>query len=200
MCPGGVILPTSTAPEEVVVNGMSNATRSGRWANSALVVTVPTEDFARYGEGPLAGLALQAAAEKAAWKAGGGAYKAPAQTVPDFLAGTSSTSLRKTTYRPGVTPSDLAPLYDAPIIDALREALGAFDRRMHGFITQDAVLHGVETRTSSPVRVIRGDNFQSLSVAGLYPAGEGAGYAGGIVSAGVDGMRIADRIAAELEA
>jgi uncharacterized protein len=198
MCPGGQIMPTATRPDTVIVNGMSNASRSGRWANAALVVTVSPEDYARYGDGPLAGARMQLAIEQAAATLGGGQFRAPAQSVPDFLAGRASTDLRKTSYRPGVTPSDLRDLFPAPITDALRVALRDFERRMPGFITADAILHGVETRTSAPVRILRGDDLQSVSVKGLYPAGEGAGYAGGIVSAAVDGLKVARRILDEL--
>lgn len=198
MCPGGQLMPTTTHPEEICVNGMSNASRSGRYANAALVVSVTPEDYGKLHAGPLAGAAFQTAAERAAATLGGGGFLAPAQTVPDFLAGKASTQLRRTTYRPGVTPSKLDSLYPSFIIDALKSALYDFDRRMPGFLTEDAVLHGVETRTSAPVQITRGEDLQSVNVQGLYPAGEGAGYAGGIVSAAVDGIRVADRIVREL--
>lgn len=201
MCPGGVIMPTSTREDEVVVNGMSNASRSGRYANAALVVTVGPEDFARHGQGVLAGADLQRDAERAAAVLGGGAFKAPAQRLTDFLAGRASTELRKTTYRPGVTPCSLDSLYDESVIAALKRAVVEFDRKLPGFLTEDAVLHGVETRTSAPVRIVRDDvALQSPGLRGLYPVGEGAGYAGGIVSAAVDGIRVARRILESLGA
>lgn len=208
MCPGGVIMPTATRSDEVVVNGMSNASRSGRWANAALVVTVSPRDFAGAAEGDalLAGADFQRAAEQRAFSLGGGGFRAPAQRVTDFLARRPSPELRKTTYGPGVTPArlDLAAedggIFSASIIDALQGGLRAFERRMRGFISADAVLHAVETRTSAPLRIPRGEDFQCVNVRGLYPLGEGAGYAGGIVSAAVDGIRAADRIARELSA
>lgn len=204
MCPGGVIMPTATRSDEVVVNGMSNASRSGRWANAALVVTVSPRDFAGDGDAVLAGADFQRAAEQRAFTLGGGGFRAPAQRVTDFLARRPSPELRKTTYGPGVAParldlgSDEGGIFSASIIEALQGGLRAFERRMRGFISDDAVLHAVETRTSAPVRLPRGEDFQSVNVRGLYPLGEGAGYAGGIVSAAVDGIRAADRIAREL--
>ena len=198
MCPGGVILPVATCADEVVVNGMSNASRSGRWANAAMVVTVDPEDFLAFGEGPLAGVALQRSAETKAALLGGGGFRAPAQNVADFMTGKRSGELRKTTYRPGIQSEDLSTLYPAFVIEALREALPAFERRMPGFISNEALLIGVETRTSAPIRMPRGEDFRSSWVSNLYPIGEGAGYAGGIVSAAVDGIRAATQIACEL--
>ena len=201
MCPGGQIMPTATHEDEVVTNGMSYAARQGRWANAALVVTVTPDDFApwaQHPDDPLAGVAFQEAAERAAATLGGGAFKAPAQRVTDFLQGVPSTELRKTTYRPGVTPTDLAGLYPEAITASLKEALHDFEGSMPGFIMDDAILHAVETRTSAPLRIVRGDDMQSVGCRGLYPSGEGAGYAGGIVSAAVDGIRVARQILREL--
>jgi uncharacterized FAD-dependent dehydrogenase len=146
---------------------------------------------------PLAGIALQRSLEEAAFAAGGGTYAAPGQLVGDFIAGKPSTALGEVTpsYRPGVTPTDLSTCLPAYAIEAIREALPAFGRQIKGFDRADAVLTGVETRTSSPIRIRRGDDFQSLNTPGLYPAGEGAGFAGGILSAAVDGIKVAEAVA-----
>lgn len=206
MCPGGSVVPTPTREGEVCVNGMSHAARSGRYANSALVVQVTPDAFGPgdsddpHGE-LLAGVAWQQRAEHAAWTLGGGAFVAPAQRLTDFLAGRPSSEVRRTTYKRGVTPADLAACYPTSLIESLREAVRRFDRRMPGYLTEDAVLIGVETRTSAPVTIVR-DRYtlESVSAAGLYPAGEGAGYGGGIVSAAIDGLRVADRMLESLGA
>jgi len=200
MCPGGSVVPTPTREGEVCVNGMSHAARSGRYANSALVVQV---DPSAFGPGDandphgalLAGVAWQQRAEQAAWELGGGAFVAPAQRLTDFLQDRPSSEVRRTTYKRGVAAADLARCYPAPLVEALREAVRRFDRRMPGYLTEDAVLIGVETRTSAPVTILRDrETLQSPAVAGLYPAGEGAGYGGGIVSAAIDGLKVADRL------
>ncbi len=199
MCPGGVIVPTPTEPEMQCTNGMSNSHRSSPLANAGIVVGVSPGDFAAEGfTGPLAGLEWQRRWERAAFRLGGGAYRAPAQRLPAYLAGKRGTPPGRTSYRPGVTPSDLSELYPPRVQEALRAGLRAFERRMHGFVTEEALLLGVETRTSSPCRLLRGNDLQSPGLPGVYPTGEGAGYAGGIVSSAVDGLRVADAICSEL--
>ncbi len=199
MCPGGLVVPTPTEPGMQCTNGMSNSHRSSPLANAGIVVAVSPADFAAEGfTGPLAGLAWQRKWERAAFDLGGGEYRAPAQRIPDFLAGRPGRPPGRSSYRPGLAHADLSALYPPPIQAALREALKGFDRRMKGFVTEDAILVGVETRTSSPCRLVRGDDLQSPGIRGLYPAGEGAGYAGGIVSSAVDGLRVAEAICREL--
>jgi hypothetical protein len=173
---------------------MSQYSRNERNANAGIVVGITPAD---YPGDALAGIAFQRHWEERAFVAGGGTYAAPAQRVGDFLAGRASTSLGDVvpSYRPGVTPTDLASCLPDFAVAAIREALPAFDRSIKGFTLADAVMTGVETRTSSPIRIGRDDTFQSLNVKGLYPAGEGAGYAGGILSAGIDGIRVAEAVA-----
>ena len=198
MCPGGQVVAATSEPGRVVTNGMSQYSRAERNANSALVVEVRPEDFPEdFRRNPLAGIDFQRHWESQAFLAGGENYDAPAQLVGDFLAGRPSTALGKVepSYQPGVHMTDLARCAPAFVIEALREAIPAFDRQIRGFALHDAVLTGVETRTSSPIRIKRGDDFQSLNTRGLYPAGEGAGYAGGILSAGVDGIKVAEALA-----
>ncbi|NEZ65193.1 NAD(P)/FAD-dependent oxidoreductase [Leptolyngbyaceae cyanobacterium CCMR0082] len=195
MCPGGQVVAATSETGRVVTNGMSQYERSGKNANSGIVVGItPEED---YPDGPLAGIALQRELESRAFELGGSTYKAPSQLVGDFLAGEPSTQLGnvKPTYRPGVHLCDLSTSLPDYAIEAIREALPVFDKKIKGFAMHDAVLTGVETRTSSPIRIKRGDDFQSLNTKGLYPAGEGAGYAGGILSAGVDGIKVAEAVA-----
>ena len=195
MCPGGVVVPTPTTAEELCINGMSHASRSGRFANSALVVTVSPEDYAVAGFiGPLSGVGFQKTAERKAYELGGGAFVAPACRLTDFMAAKTSSQLGQTSYRRGICPADLETLYPAAVNDALRRAIVSFDEKMRGFVTDDAVLIGVETRTSSPVRVPRGEDMQAIGARGLYPAGEGVGYGGGIISSAVDGMRSAESL------
>lgn len=193
MCPGGQVVCTSTSEEELCLNGMSFSKRGSKWANSALVATVSSADFAPFvkTDGAMAGISFQRAMEREAAIRGGGAYKAPVQRVTDFLDGRLSEGpLPSSSYRLGVQPGRLDDLYPTNISAALHKALLAFDRRMPGFICEDALLHGVETRTSAPIRVERHkETYESVSLPGLYPIGEGAGYAGGIVSAAVDGMK-----------
>jgi uncharacterized FAD-dependent dehydrogenase len=199
MCPGGIVVPTPTEDGYQCTNGMSNSHRNSKYANAGIVVSVSVEDFARDGfTGPLAGLEFQRKWEKAAYELGGGKFFAPAQSIPDYLAGRLSKAPGGTTYRPGLTHADLNRLFPRALTESLKQALRAFDRSMRGFITDDAFLIGVEARTSSPVRVTRNEELQSVSVKGLYPAGEGCGYAGGIVSSGIDGLRVAEQICEEL--
>ncbi|WP_419896534.1 NAD(P)/FAD-dependent oxidoreductase [Roseomonas sp. USHLN139] len=195
MCPGGTVVAATSEPGRVVTNGMSQYQRAERNANAAIVVGIePERDYPGH---VLAGVDFQRRLEEAAFVAGGGDYRAPAQTVGDFLAGRPSTSLGdvEPSYKPGVTPTDLASFMPPFVIAAIREALPAFDRQIKGFARPDAVMTGVETRTSSPVRIKRGADGQSLNTRGLFPAGEGAGYAGGILSAGVDGIKMAEAVA-----
>jgi hypothetical protein len=176
---------------------MSQYSRNERNANAGIVVGITPADYAG---GVLGGIELQRQLESRAFELGGGNYDAPAQRVGDFLAGRASTQLGSVepSYKPGVRLTDLATALPDYAIEAIREALPAFDRQIQGFAMDDAVLTGVETRTSSPVRITRGDDFQSLNVKGLYPAGEGAGYAGGILSAGVDGIKVAEAVARDM--
>jgi len=197
MCPGGTVVAAASEEGRVVTNGMSQYSRNERNANAGIVVGITPDDYAPYGEGPLAGIALQRHWEAEAFVAGGKNYAAPAQKVGDFLAARPSTELGTVapSYRPGVTPTDLAACLPDYAIAAIREALSAFGRQIKGFDMDDAVLTGVETRTSSPVRVPRGADFQSVNTPGLFPGGEGAGFAGGILSAGVDGIKLAEAVA-----
>ncbi|HSN91794.1 MAG TPA: FAD-dependent oxidoreductase [Anaeromyxobacteraceae bacterium] len=199
MCPGGVVVPTPTEPGMLCTNGMSSSRRSSPLANAGLVVAVSPEDFARAGfEGPLAGLSWQRRWERAAFELGGGGYRAPAQRLGAFLSGKPGEPPGRCSFRPGVTHADLSTLYAPAVREALQIALRSFDRRMRGFVTDEAILVGVETRTSSPCRLVRGEDLQSPALQGVYPCGEGAGYAGGIVSSAVDGLRVAEAICAEL--
>jgi uncharacterized protein len=199
MCPGGVVVPTPTEAGMQCTNGMSNSHRSSPLANAGIVAAVSPADFAAEGfEGPLAGLAWQRKWEAAAYQLGGGDYRAPAQRLSAYIAGRPGGPPGKTSYRPGVSHADLSALFPAQVQEALRSGLRAFERRMHGFVTDEALLLGVETRTSAPCRLVRGQDLQSPGLAGLYPAGEGAGYAGGIVSSAVDGLRVAEAICREL--
>ena len=198
MCPGGTVVAATSEPNRVVTNGMSQYSRNERNANAGIVVGITPEDFP--GTGPLAGIELQRQLESRAFELGGGTYEAPAQLVGDFLQGRPSAKLGSVepSYKPGVRLGDLATALPDYAIAAIREAIPAFDRQIKGFNLPDAVLTGVETRTSSPLRITRGEDFQSINVKGLYPAGEGAGYAGGILSAGVDGIRVAEAVATDL--
>ena len=195
MCPGGEVIAGSSESGGVVTNGMSHFRRGSGWANSALVATVRTEDFE--SASPLAGISFQRALEAAAFRLGNGGYKAPAQKMTSFL-GRSSGGALSSTYRPGVVESKLSRLFPDIITATLRDGMAHFDRKMRGFITSEATLVGVESRTSAPLRIIRGEDFQSPTLKGLYPCGEGAGYAGGIMSSALDGIRVADMVAKEL--
>ena len=190
MCPGGRVVAAASEEGGVVTNGMSEFARDGENANAALLCNVEPEDFG--GEDVLAGVEFQRKYERLAFELGGRNYHAPAQTVGDFLAGYASTALGKVapSYAPGVTLTDLAGCLPGFAVTTLRSAIVIFDKRLRGYAQEDAVLTGVETRSSSPVRILRGENCQS-NLKGLFPCGEGAGYAGGIMSAAVDGLRCA---------
>ncbi len=227
MCPGGTVVAATSEPNRVVTNGMSQYSRNERNANAGLVVGIEPADYptdaaswqAAFGDEagpryaqqaqalqaqgrthPLAGVVLQRTLESRAFAAGGGTYDAPAQRVGDFLAGRPSSAVGtvEPSYRPGVKPTDLATVLPDYAVAAMREALPVFGRKIKGYDMPDALLTGVETRTSSPLRITRGDDFQSLNLRGLFPAGEGAGYAGGILSAGVDGIKVAEAVARAL--
>ncbi|MES1976631.1 MAG: NAD(P)/FAD-dependent oxidoreductase [Pseudomonadota bacterium] len=194
MCPGGTVVAATSEENRVVTNGMSQYSRNERNANAGIVVGISPAD---YPGGPLAGIAFQRQLESNAFTLGGSNYEAPGQLVGDFVAGKASTALGSVepSYKPGVLMTDLATALPEYAITAMREALPAFGKKIRGFDMHDAVLTGVETRTSSPLKMTRGDDFQSLNVRGLYPAGEGASYAGGILSAGVDGIEVAEAVA-----
>jgi hypothetical protein len=195
MCPGGEVVGASTDPQGLTVNGMSYSHRAGRFGNAAVVVTVSPEDYP--GEGPLRGLDFQRSMERAAYTAGGGGHVAPAQRIQDFLAGSPSRGSLDTSYRTGVRAGDVAALLPEAVVRTMQRGLRHFAYRMAGYDGADGVLIGVETRTTSPVRVVRDEaSYQSVSVAGLFPIGEGAGYAGGIMSSASDGLRAAERVAA----
>ncbi len=210
MCPGGTVVAATSEPERVVTNGMSQYSRNERNANAGIVVGLTPEDYRQDGKrdgspvNPLDGMAFQRLWESRAYELGGGGYQAPGSLVGDFVKRQVSKEFGdvQPSYKPGVTLTDLQrkdrgslPRY---CLDAIREALPAFARQIRGFDRPDAVLTGVETRTSSPLRINRGRDYQSVNVRGLFPAGEGAGYAGGIMSAGVDGIEVAEALAADL--
>jgi uncharacterized FAD-dependent dehydrogenase len=195
MCPGGWIVPAATEAGGLVVNGMSLAKRNSPFANAALVVTVAGSDFGPDADGPLAGIDWQRRIEEAAFARGGGGFRAPAESAVDFLAGCPSDRLPQSSYRPGVVHSQLDDVFPRFITQALREGLSAIGRRWPGFVHEQALLVAAETRTSAPVRILRDPTtLESPALAGLYPAGEGAGYAGGIVSSALDGARVAAAI------
>ena len=202
MCPGGQIVPTSTDSELLCINGMSFSRRDSKWANSALVATVGEEDWGHLiaQHGPLAAMELQREIELEAAKRGGGQFVAPVQRVVDFLSGQLSTvELPSSSYRLGIKSATLHDLYSPRMTEVIKQALGKFEAQMPGFASSPmAMLHAAETRTSAPVRVERGADTQSLTMKGLHPSGEGAGYAGGIVSSAVDGLHVGRVIAAEL--
>lgn len=198
MCPGGTVVAATSEPGRVVTNGMSQYSRNERNANAGIVVGIDPRDYPGFEAGDaLAGIALQRQLESHAFVLGGGDYRAPGQLVGDFIAGRPSTALGSITpsYKPGVTLGDLSSALPAYAIAAMREAFPMFGKKIKGFDTHDAVLTGVETRTSSPIKISRGEDLQSVNVRGLYPAGEGASYAGGILSAGVDGIKVAEALA-----
>ncbi|NKQ09136.1 NAD(P)/FAD-dependent oxidoreductase [Pseudomonas sp. SST3] len=196
MCPGGTVVAATSEPNRVVTNGMSQYSRNERNANAGIVVGInPDEDFPG---GPLAGVELQERLESRAFELGGNDYCAPGQLVGDFIRGRASKAFGEVepSYKPGVRLGDLAPSLPDYVIEAIREALPAFGKQIRGFDRADAILTGIETRTSSPVRIKRNnESLQSINTRGLYPAGEGAGYAGGILSAGVDGIKVAEAVA-----
>jgi uncharacterized protein len=194
MCPGGLVVAAASEPGRLVTNGMSQYSRNERNANSGIVVGITPEDYPGH---PLAGIEFQRRLEERAFELGGGTYNAPGQLVGDFLANRPSTAIGavQPSYTPGVVMTDLSESLPDYAIAAIREALPAFDKQIKGFAMDDAVLTGVETRTSSPIRIKRREDYQSLNTEGLYPAGEGAGYAGGILSAGIDGIKVAEAVA-----
>jgi uncharacterized FAD-dependent dehydrogenase len=201
MCPGGTVVAATSEPGRVVTNGMSQYSRNERNANAAIVCGIDPRDYAPYGDDPLAGIALQRHWEAVAYALGGGDYDAPGQRVGDFLAGRPSRAFGEVlpSYQPGVRPTDLSSALPDYAVAAIREAIPAFERQIRGYAMPDAMLTAVETRTSSPVRIRRNDgDLQSLNTRGLYPAGEGAGYAGGILSAAVDGIRVAEAVALDI--
>ncbi|MBP6396185.1 MAG: FAD-dependent oxidoreductase, partial [Giesbergeria sp.] len=221
MCPGGIVVAATSEPGRVVTNGMSQYSRSERNANAALVVGIAPSDFptdsaafaailgAQFANTtppagqqvhPLAGLVMQRQLESSAYVLGGNNYNAPGQRVGDFLAGKPSTAFASVapSYQPGVQPTDLRSALPHYAIEAMQEALPQFGKKIKGFDMPDAVLTGIETRTSAPLQITRGADGQSLNTAGLYPAGEGAGYAGGILSAGVDGIKMAEAVVVQL--
>ncbi len=196
MCPGGILVPASTSPGELVLNGMSNSQRSSKWANSGVVVSVEPNDIPDYEKfGLLAQMEFQSAVERACFDFNGGNLTAPAQRMTDFLKGNPSANLPQSSYVPGVTPAPLDEILPKFISSRLKQALRVFDKKMHGFITSDALMLAVESRTSSPVRILRDpETFAHVSLENLYPCGEGAGYAGGIVSSALDGINSASAI------
>ena len=195
MCPGGMVVAAASEAGRLVTNGMSQYSRSEKNANSAIVVGITPE--IDYPENALAGIEFQRRLEEKAFKLGGENYNAPGQLVGDFLKGRASSELGKVipSYTPGIHLTDLSEALPKFAIDAIREAIPAFDKQIKGFAMHDALLTGIETRTSSPIRIKRRDDGQSLNTDGLYPAGEGAGYAGGILSAGIDGIKAAESVA-----
>jgi len=194
MCPGGTVVATASEPGRVVTNGMSQYSRTERNANAGIVVGITPADYPGH---PLAGIAFQRHWEEQAFKAGGENYSAPGQRIEDFLAARPSKALGDVTpsYKPQVQPTDLSTCLPDYAIEAIREAIPAFERQLKGFALPDAVLTGVETRTSSPISIRRDETFQSLNTKGLFPAGEGAGYAGGILTAAIDGNKVAEAVA-----
>jgi uncharacterized protein len=195
MCPGGSVIGCSSEERTIVTNGMSRYGRGSPYANSAVVVAVRCEDFADAAPHPLCGLAFRRQWEEKAFVLGGENYHAPAQGLVDFIKDSEVTAVNRTSFAPRVKPAllrDVLPLF---AVEALKQGIREFDKKMRGFITEEATLIGVETRTSSPVRILRGPDSQSVNVAGLYPCGEGAGYAGGIISSALDGIRAAEKIA-----
>ncbi|MFZ6727463.1 NAD(P)/FAD-dependent oxidoreductase [Undibacterium sp. MH2W] len=199
MCPGGTVVAATSEPGRVVTNGMSQYSRNERNANSAIVVGITPDDYPGH---PLAGIDFQRKLETAAYHLGGENYNAPGQLIGDFIKGQASTEFGEVlpSYKPGVTLVDLAKALPEFAITAIREAIPEFDRKIRGFAMSDGILTGIETRTSSPIRIKRHDStLQSLNTRGLYPAGEGAGYAGGILSAGVDGIKVAEAVALDIE-
>ena len=197
MCPGGIIIPTATAPEEIVVNGMSLSRRNSPFANAGLVVSINSSDWEKYNSlGVFAGLKFQQEYEKQAFEWANNSQKAPAQRVTDFIKGKESQTLPRASYIPGLTPVPLHQLLPAVIRKSLQKALIVFDSRMPGYVTEEAVLVAAESRTSSPIRIIRNkETYMHPHVEGLFPCGEGAGYAGGIVSSAMDGENVAEAVA-----
>ena len=203
MCPGGFVIPTPSSPGRLNVNGMSNSNRGGAFANSAIVVSVTPSDYARHAgrqeSHPLDGVHFQDHLEKLCFEAGGSAYEAPAQRIPDLLKGKSGGLPEKTSYKPGIVAADLNQILPETLHSSFHEGLKTFGKRIRGFDSNEAVAIGLETTTSAPLRILRGkESLESLTIQGLYPCGEGAGFAGGIVSSAIDGIRVADVIAESL--
>jgi uncharacterized FAD-dependent dehydrogenase len=196
MCPGGLVIGCSAREGGVITNGMSRFCRDSPYANSAVVVNTRVEDLE--GEGPLAGLTFRRHWEERAFSAGGENYDAPVQRLTDFLAGKKGPPVEGCSFRPGFANADLQEVLPPFAVAALKLGFAEFERKMPGFVTEEATLIGVETRTSSPVRIVRGEDGQSVNTAGLFPCGEGAGYAGGIISSALDGIRAAERLVATL--
>jgi uncharacterized FAD-dependent dehydrogenase len=198
MCPGGSVIGCGAFAGFVITNGMSNAKRSGEFANSAIVVNVRVDDFASHGQ-PLGGLDFRQSWERKAFFAGGSNYQAPAQKMIDFLEDKPVGIVGRTSFLPGVKPVTLKEVLPEFVTDSFRRGIRQFNKKMPGFITEDAHLIGVETRTSSPVRICRRSDGQSESIGGIYPCGEGAGYAGGIISSALDGIKAAQKLIDNLE-
>jgi len=198
MCPGGFIVPSATSDGEVVVNGMSPSNRNSKWANSGIVTEIRPDDLKEYSSfGAMAGLKFQEEMEKMAWQNGGRRQTAPAQRLADFVSGKGSATLPESSYFPGIVSSPLHSWLPQPVAGALTEGFVEFGKIMKGFLTNEAVILGVESRSSSPVRIPRNpDTLEHIEISGLFPCGEGSGYAGGIVSSAVDGVRVAEVIAA----
>jgi uncharacterized FAD-dependent dehydrogenase len=193
MCPGGMVVPTATEVDMVVVNGMSTAKRSSPFANSGIVVQVHPSDFGKGGE--LAGVEFQRKLERAAFVAGGSTYAAPAIRISDFMAKRSTGVLAHSHFRPALVPSDFRDIFEPSILVALRKGLSKFDSKIQGYTSETANLIAAETRTSSPIRIPRdSDSFEVEGFDGLYVAGEGPGYAGGIMSAAIDGLQVGHRV------
>ena len=192
MCPGGSVIGASSEAGTLTTNGMSLFRRDSPWANSALVVSVGNEDF---GKGdPLAGVEFQRSWEEKAYRMGGENFKAPAQSLQDFLEGKDPSTWRESSFRPGIAPARLDGCLPGFVVESLREAIPYFNRKMAGFSSSEAMLIGIETRTSAPLRILRGPDYQSRNIQGLYPIGEGSGYAGGIISSALDGMKAAEAV------
>jgi uncharacterized protein len=201
MCPGGIIAPCATAPGEVVTNGWSPSKRNNPYSNSGIVVSVGPEDFPGKENDPFVCLDFQRSVEQACWEAAGSTQKVPAQRMVDFVEKKLSKDFPKSSYQPGITSVDLNKVLPPMITDRLRKAFVAFGRKMHGYYTNEAVLHAPESRTSSPISIPRDpETCQHVDVAGIYPCGEGAGYAGGIISAAIDGMKCMDAVYTSINA
>ena len=196
MCPGGVIAPCATSPGEVVTNGWSPSKRDQPTSNSGIVVELKLEDFAQFSDkGPLAGVEFQKQIEQKAWRLGGETQRVPAQRLADFTQGIVSTDIPKTSYMPGTTSTELGEVLPPFIHETLQNGFEQFGKSMHGYMTNEAVVHAPESRTSSPVRIPRDyKTLEHTQIKGLYPCGEGAGYAGGIISAAIDGEKCAEQI------
>jgi uncharacterized FAD-dependent dehydrogenase len=194
MCPGGIIAPCATDEQEVVTNGWSPSKRNNPYSNSGIVVSIDPSDFS-HPENPFVCLEFQQSIEKASWEAAGKTQKVPAQCLKDFVEYKKSTEFPRSSYQPGITSVEMDTIFPPFIIDRLRQAFKDFEKKMPGFVTNDAVIHAPESRTSSPVLIPRDpENWQHPHVSNLYPCAEGAGYAGGIVSAAIDGMNCVSKI------